>query len=72
MRRVGRILITLFSCCLEAKTMAADFAFTEQSASGLGWVFAGAAALAEDPSTVCFNPAGMILLHGRQTTSVLN
>ena len=38
---------------------AAGFALIEQSASGLGNAFAGAAATAEDASTVFFNPAGM-------------
>lgn len=52
--------------------MAAGFALTEHSASGLGNAYAGAAAVAEDPSTVWFNPAGMTLLHGRQITGSLN
>ena len=38
---------------------AAGFALIEQSASGMGNAFAGAAATAEDASTVFYNPAGM-------------
>lgn len=40
----------------------AAFALIEQSASGMGNAFAGAAAVAEDASTIFFNPAGMSLL----------
>src|SRR5512138_2007135 len=45
---------------------AAGFALTEQNASGLGNAYAGAAAVAEDASTVYFNPAGMTELPDRQ------
>ena len=37
---------------------AAGFALIEQSASGMGNAFAGAAATAEDATTVFYNPAG--------------
>lgn len=37
----------------------AGFALIEQGAAGMGTAFAGAAAVADDPSTVFFNPAGM-------------
>ncbi len=40
----------------------AAFALSEQSASGLGNAFAGASAVAEDASTIYFNPAGMSFL----------
>ena len=45
---------------------AAGFALIENSASGMGNAFAGAAAIAEDASTVWFNPAGMTRLDGDQ------
>jgi len=45
---------------------AAGFALIEQSGSGMGNAFAGAAASAEDSSTIFFNPAGMTLLPDRQ------
>src|SRR5262245_9879347 len=38
---------------------AAAFALPEQGVSGLGNAYAGAAAVAEDASTVWWNPAGM-------------
>ena len=47
---------------------AAGFALIEQSASGMGNAFAGAAATAEDASTVFYNPAGMSRLEGKQIT----
>jgi long-chain fatty acid transport protein len=45
---------------------AASFALIEQSASGQGSAYAGAAALGEDASTIYFNPAGMTRLSGQQ------
>jgi long-chain fatty acid transport protein len=45
---------------------AAGFALIEQNASGMGNAYAGAAAVAEDASTIFFNPAGMGLLPGAQ------
>jgi len=38
------------------------FALIEQGASGMGNAYAGAAAVSNDPSTVWFNPAGMLEL----------
>jgi long-chain fatty acid transport protein len=45
---------------------AAGFALLEQNASGLGNAFAGSAAVAQDASTIFFNPAGLTLLPGMQ------
>jgi long-chain fatty acid transport protein len=45
---------------------AAGFALLEQNASGLANAYAGTAAVAEDASTIFFNPAGMTLLPGMQ------
>ncbi len=42
------------------------FALIENSASGMGNAFAGASAIAEDASTIVFNPAGMSRLKGKQ------
>ncbi len=42
--------------------MAAGFALIEQSASQMGNAFAGGAAIANDASTIYFNPAGMTRL----------
>src|SRR5207247_9688308 len=48
---------------------ASAFALIEQSASGLGNSYAGAAATAEDASTIFYNPAGMSLLPGGMQVS---
>ncbi|HLQ25291.1 MAG TPA: outer membrane protein transport protein [Acidiferrobacterales bacterium] len=45
---------------------AAGFQLLEQNASGLGNAFAGTAAVAEDASTIFFNPAGMTRLPASQ------
>ena len=44
----------------------AGFALVEQSISGLGNAYAGGAAVAEDASTIFYNPAGMTRLEGKQ------
>jgi len=55
------------TCAASAQiAAAAGFALIEQSGSGMGNAFAGAAATAEDASTVFFNPAGMSYLPGPQ------
>lgn len=41
---------------------ASGFALTEQNGAGAGYAYAGAAAVAQDASTVFFNPAGMTYL----------
>lgn len=46
--------------------LASGFALIEQNASGMGNAYAGQAAVAEDASTVFFNPAGLTRLSGRQ------
>jgi long-chain fatty acid transport protein len=54
-------------------SFAAGFALIEQGASGLGNSFAGAAAVAEDASTIFFNPAGMTKLpEGKQVVVALH
>ncbi len=49
-----------------SSVQASGFALIENSASGQGNAFAGAAAYAEDASTVWFNPAGMSKLKNNQ------
>ncbi len=48
---------------------AGAFALSDQSSSAIATSFAGAAATAEDPGTIFFNPAGMAYLDGIQTES---
>ncbi len=50
---------------------AAGFQLLEQNASGLGTAYAGSAAVAEDASTVFFNPAGMAFLpQGKKNVTI--
>ena len=51
---------------------AAGFQLNEVSASGLGNAYAGAAAVAEDASTLWSNPAGLSKLSSRQVVSVVH
>lgn len=51
---------------------AAGFAITQKSVKGLGNAFAGAAAVAEDASTIYFNPAGMTRLSGSQVQAAVH
>ncbi len=48
------------------EAQASGFQLMEQNASGLGNAYAGSAAVAEDASTIFFNPAGMTRLPGMQ------
>ena len=54
------------------QSQAAGFALIEQSASGMGNAYAGGGAVAEDASTIFFNPAGMTYLQGTQLVSALH
>ena len=51
---------------ISGAVFASGFALIEQSASGMGNAFAGGAAIADDASTIFFNPAGMSRLDGKQ------
>ncbi|RTZ63702.1 MAG: hydrocarbon degradation protein [Aquificaceae bacterium] len=55
-------LLVLSSIMLSSAASAAGFAIIENSASGMGKAFAGASAVAEDTSTIWFNPSGMSYL----------
>ncbi len=69
MRKLSKImhLYAALGCAgVPSCVLASGFALIEQNASGLGNAYAGQAAVAEDASTVFFNPAGMTKLSGRQ------
>lgn len=70
MFRINRVAagLTLAGCAHAA--LGAGFALIEQNASGLGNAYAGGAAVAEDASTIYFNPAGMSRLPDRQVVLV--
>lgn len=67
-----RTLPLLVAGLFSGTAMAAGFQLMEQNASGLGSAFSGTAAVAEDASTVFFNPAGMTYLPGMQATVALS
>lgn len=60
-----KALVAVIGALGSATSHAAAFQLLEGNASGLGNAYAGSAAVAEDASTVFFNPAGMTLLPGR-------
>jgi long-chain fatty acid transport protein len=51
---------------------AAGFQLLEQNASGIGNAYAGSAAVAENASTIFYNPAGMTQLREREATMGLS
>ena len=53
-------------------SQAAGFALIEQNASGMGNAYAGGSAIAEDASTIYFNPAGMTYIQGTQAVGALH
>ncbi|PZU52303.1 MAG: long-chain fatty acid transport protein [Thauera sp.] len=60
-----KVLAVAIGAVGSTASQAAAFQLLEGNASGLGNAYAGSAAVAEDASTVFFNPAGMTLLPGR-------
>ena len=60
------VAVSLISGLYSSQALAAGFALIENSASGMGNAFAGGSAIADDASTVWFNPAGMTRLKGEQ------
>lgn len=73
--RLHHITIAVASSLLSLSSLpvgAAGFQLNEVSASGLGNAYAGAAAVAEDASTLWSNPAGLSKLSSRQVVSVVH
>jgi long-chain fatty acid transport protein len=64
-------VVVVFSVLLAGNAFGSGFALIEQSARLQGYAYAGAAAVADDASTVYFNPAAMTLLDGRLVTTGL-
>ena len=62
MRALTAIVLSAFT----GWAAASSFQLMEQNASGLGVAYAGSAAVADNASTIFFNPAGMTQLPGRQ------
>ena len=58
MKLIPALVLTVFS----GAASASGFQLFEQNASGIGNAYAGSAAVAENASTIYFNPAGMTQL----------
>ena len=67
-----KILLSFVILSAPIAAQAAGFALIEQSASGMGNAFAGGGAIAEDASTIFFNPAGMTYIEGTQLVGAIH
>lgn len=67
MKLIPALLLVAFS----GTASASGFQLLEQNLSGLGNAYAGAAAVAENASTIYFNPAGMTQLQDREVSGGL-
>ncbi len=64
-----RTVAALAACAGTSAVQASGFQLLEQNASGLGNAYAGSAAVAENASTIHYNPAGMTYLPGLQVSA---
>ncbi|MGB8299660.1 MAG: outer membrane protein transport protein, partial [Azonexus sp.] len=64
-----RVLPALLATAFSGAASAAAFQLWEQNASGLGTAYAGSAAVADNASTIFFNPAGMTQMPGIQLSA---
>ncbi len=64
MKMIPALMLVAFS----GASSASGFQLTEQNASGLGNAYAGQAAVAENASTIFFNPAGMTQLQAHEVS----
>jgi len=60
-------LLVSAAFCASSTAHAAGFSLLEQTGSGIGYAYAGAAASADDASAMFFNPAALSLLDSPQT-----
>ena len=65
-----RLIPALIAVAFAGSASAAGFQLQNQNASGTSVAFAGAAAVAEDASTIFFNPAGMTYLEQGHSISL--
>ncbi len=61
-----KLLVVLVSMACSGAASASGFQLLEQNASGLGNAYAGSAAIADNASTIFYNPAGMTQLKERE------
>ena len=65
---IARLLPAALLALGSGAASAAGFQLLEQNASGIGNAYAGSAAVAENASTIFFNPAGMTQLQAREVS----
>ncbi len=71
-RLAPRLIPALIALSFSGSAAAAGFQLIEQSASGIGNAYAGSAAVAENASTIFYNPAGMTQLQEREFSAGLS
>lgn len=71
MRFAPRLIPVAIMGLWAGSACASGFQLLEQNASGLGNAYAGSAAVADNASTVFYNPAGMTQLEGRNVSAGL-
>ncbi len=69
---IARVLPALLLAMASGAVSAAGFQLLEQNASGIGNAYAGSAAVADNASTIYFNPAGMTQLQAREFSGGLS
>lgn len=69
---VPKVIPAALLALASQQAFASGFQLLEQNASGLGNAYAGSAAVAENASTVFFNPAGMTYLSAREVSFGVN
>ena len=69
---IARVLPAAMLALASGTASAAGFQLLEQNASGIGNAYAGSAAVAENASTIYFNPAGMTQLQAREVSAGLS
>ncbi len=69
---IARLLPAALLALASGSASAAGFQLLEQNASGIGNAYAGSAAVAENASTIYFNPAGMTQLQAREVSAGLS
>ncbi|MGB0128013.1 MAG: outer membrane protein transport protein [Rhodocyclaceae bacterium] len=67
-----RAIPALLAAAFAGHAGASGFQLLEQNASGLGNSYAGSAAVADNASTIYFNPAGMTQLQAREVSLGIN
>jgi long-chain fatty acid transport protein len=72
MKHIARLIPAALLTMAGTHASAAGFQLLEQNASGLGNAYAGTAAVADNASTIYFNPAGMTQLREREFSVGLN